>query len=130
MKLKFKKYLLCLAVVIFTAIITYSCSKSITYRKPVQGIVKNHDEKPLSGVHVYYDSLDILSPRNIFSKNNGHFKMPKIEIEDTQESKRKIQKLSPFIYFKKDGYETKKYELSKADNSDTIRLGVINLEII
>lgn len=109
-------------------IINSSCSKNIIYRKPVVGFVKNINNRPLSNVHIYYDSLDVLSPRNIISKNNGYFLLPKIEIENSQESKRKIQKLNSFIFFKKNGYKTKKINLSTFKNSDTIKLGVVNLE--
>ncbi|SHE38844.1 hypothetical protein SAMN05443633_101142 [Chryseobacterium arachidis] len=83
----------------------------------------------MSNVHIYYDSLDVLSLRNIVSGSSGQFIFPKIEIEDSQESKRKIQKLSQFIFFKKDGYKIKKYDISKFNNSDTIRLGIIQLEL-
>ena len=66
----------------------------------------------MSNVHIYYDSLDVLSPRNITSGSNGQFIFPKIEVEDSQVSKRKIQKLNQFIFFRKDGYKIKKYDIS------------------
>lgn len=116
--------------VLFLDITNYSCSKNIVYRKPVVGIVKNSENKALANVQIYYDSSDILSPRNILSGSNGHFIFPKIEIDDSQESKRKIHKLSQFIFFRKDGYKIKKYDMSKFNNSDTIRLGIIQLDTL
>lgn len=128
MIVSFKTYLLFITGIIFLNITNSSCSKNRVYRKPVVGIVRNTDNKPLSNVHIYYDSLDVLSPRNITSGSNGQFIFPKIEVEDSQESKRKIQKLNQFIFFRKDGYKIKKYDISKFNDSDTIRLGIIQLE--
>lgn len=114
--------------IVFLNITNYSCSKNIVYRKPVVGIVKNSENKALANVQVYYDSSDILSPRNIISGSNGYFIFPKVEIDDSQESKRKIHKLNQFIFFRKEGYKIKKYDVSKFDNSDTIKLGIIRLD--
>ncbi len=124
----FKAYFLLIIGTVFLNITNYSCSKNIVYRKPVVGIVKNSENKTLANVQVYYDSSDILSPRSITSRSNGYFIFPKIEIEDSQESKRKIHKLNQFIFFRKDGYKIKKYDLSKFNNSDTIKLGIIRLD--
>ncbi len=128
MIISFKAYFLLIIGTVFLNITNYSCSKNIVYRKPVVGIVKNSENKTLANVQVYYDSSDILSPRNITSRSNGYFIFPKIEIEDSQESKRKIHKLNQFIFFRKDGYKIKKYDLSKFNNSDTIKLGIIRLD--
>jgi hypothetical protein len=128
MIVSFKTYLFIITGILSLNLTNSSCSKNIVYRKPVVGLVKNTENKPLSNVHIYYDSLDVLSPRNIVSESNGQFIFPKIEIKDSQESKRKIQKLSQFIFFRKDGYKIKKYDISKFNNSDTIRLGIIQLE--
>lgn len=123
-----KTYLLLITSIIFLNLINSSCSKNIVYRQSVVGVIRDIENKPLSHVHIYYDTLDILSPRNIFSGSNGQFVFPKIEVENSQESKRKIKKLSHFIFFKKIGYKIKKYDISKFNHSDTIRLGVIQLE--
>lgn len=106
-----------------------SCNTtSYIYRKSVIGLIRD-DKTPLPNVSIVYDSLDVLSPRNVITNNKGQFILPKIEMKNYQNFIKSIKEINSMIIIKKKGYDTKKINLKTYDmNKDTIDIGTIYLK--
>ena len=121
---------LCVLVFVFS-----SCSKNnqnLVYRKPIKGYVYSISSKPIENVSIRYDSLDLLSSRDIKSSENGLFVFPKILTQNKLEFKKRINKLSSKIYLTKKGYKTAIIDLNNFEKSesDTIFTDTIYMEFI
>ncbi len=121
---------LCLLVFAFS-----SCSKNnqnLVYRKPIKGYVHSNFSKPIENVSIRYDSLDLLSSRDIKSNKDGLFVFPKILAQNKLEFKKRISKLSSKVYLTKKGYKTIIIDLNNFEKSeiDTIFIDTIYMEFI